>query len=216
VLVLVDVGQDQDRSLRLRARRLASSSNGLMTERDDSIVLLLRGCSAKAIGAHVTHELRQPDRHSVMIAVGRPVTGVERIAEAHREVRQTLRIALALGQRGRTVLTEEGDAYGIVFGSTQPDELKHFMDRTLGPLIEHDRERGSELIATLEAWFEHDGNMAGTAKAAFVHVNTLYKRLERVDGLLGEGWRRPDERLQIHLALRLRRLAATLDDASAP
>jgi DNA-binding PucR family transcriptional regulator len=44
-----------------------------------------------------------------------------------------------------------------------------------------------------------------------VHVNTLYRRLERIDELLGAQWRAADRRLDLHLAIRLRRLMDRLD-----
>ena len=53
----------------------------------------------------------------------------------------------------------------------------------------------------------------GFAEYAVNHVNTLYKRMERIDELLGDGWRGSDRRLQIQLALRLRRLAVELHTA---
>jgi hypothetical protein len=48
-----------------------------------------------------------------------------------------------------------------------------------------------------------------------IHPNTLYQRLARVGAVLGEGWREPDAVLELHLALRLHRLARTLDGTAA-
>ena len=43
-----------------------------------------------------------------------------------------------------------------------------------------------------------------------MHVNTVTQRLERVGRLLGREWSAPDRALEVHLALRLHRLTATV------
>ena len=73
-----------------------------------------------------------------------------------------------------------------------------------------DLERGSELARTLLPWYSCGGNLTRTAAELYVHVNTLYQRLDRVSSLLGEGWRTGDGALQAHLALQAHRaLGAT-------
>jgi hypothetical protein len=41
------------------------------------------------------------------------------------------------------------------------------------------------------------------------HINTTVQRLERITGLLGEGWRTGDTGLQVHLAVKLHRIVTT-------
>jgi DNA-binding PucR family transcriptional regulator len=61
-------------------------------------------------------------------------------------------------------------------------------------------------VATLTSYFHHSGNLARTAAALHVHVNTLLKRLSRADAILGEDWRTPERALQLHVALALHAL----------
>jgi DNA-binding PucR family transcriptional regulator len=51
---------------------------------------------------------------------------------------------------------------------------------------------------------------AATAERLHVHANTLYQRLARVGTVLGEGWKDGEAALELHLALRLHRLARSL------
>ncbi|MBB1014142.1 PucR family transcriptional regulator, partial [Dietzia schimae] len=51
-----------------------------------------------------------------------------------------------------------------------------------------------------------DGSPSATAERLFVHVNTVYQRLDRLDQVLGTGWRRGDRALELRLALRLAEL----------
>jgi DNA-binding PucR family transcriptional regulator len=77
----------------------------------------------------------------------------------------------------------------------------------LGPVLDHDTTRGTDLLGTVEAWFAAGGSPRHSATALHVHVNTVAQRLERVSALLGEGWTRPDRALEVQLALHLLRLA---------
>jgi hypothetical protein len=58
--------------------------------------------------------------------------------------------------------------------------------------------------------FAHDANLARTAAARYVHVNTVYQRLERIRSLRGTGWRSGDGALQVQLALKLHRVPPTI------
>jgi DNA-binding PucR family transcriptional regulator len=72
--------------------------------------------------------------------------------------------------------------------------------------VAYDGRRSAQLVATLTSYFHHRGNCTRTAAALHVHVNTLLKRLDRIDTILGEDWRTPA--LQLHVALRLHALRA--------
>lgn len=52
-------------------------------------------------------------------------------------------------------------------------------------LIEYERRRGTELLGTLEAFLELQGNIAQTARRLFMHPNTLRQRLVRIERVAG-------------------------------
>ena len=85
-------------------------------------------------------------------------------------------------------------------------DLDAFVRQTLGPVLGYDERRGTELVATLRAYFANGSQLARTKDVLHVHVNTVVQRLERVASLLGEDWQAPDRALEIQLALRLHRL----------
>jgi hypothetical protein len=211
VVVVLDSGPVDAHRVRLAGGRLAAERRGLMTEREEKLVLLLPAASPEALLPDLARAFPAHEGGRPTLAVSRATSGAKQIPATHAETQQALALALALGHAGSVVFAEQTNALGIILGSTQPNELAAFIDRTLGAVLQHDRQRRSDLIPTLEAWFACDGHMGRTASAAHIHVNTLYKRMSRIDELLGEGWREPDARLQIQLALRLRQLAAAFD-----
>jgi DNA-binding PucR family transcriptional regulator len=86
-----------------------------------------------------------------------------------------------------------------------------FVEQTVGPVLEYDRDRSAELELTLEAYFAAGGSPTYAAEKLQVHPNTVSRRLERVSQLLGPDWQEPAHALEIQLALRLRRVRDSLD-----
>ena len=75
----------------------------------------------------------------------------------------------------------------------------------LGPVLDYDSERGTELVHTLEVYFRCGANLSRAKAELHLHVNTVTQRLDRVSSLLGD-WQSPDRVLEVQLALRLFRL----------
>ncbi|MFE9253344.1 PucR family transcriptional regulator [Streptomyces sp. NPDC007088] len=86
----------------------------------------------------------------------------------------------------------------------EPD-LAAFVDRALGPLIEHDRTARPALLPTLTTYLEHAGRKAETARALHLNRQTLYNRLARTGELLDADLDDPQTVLTLSLALRARR-----------
>lgn len=53
------------------------------------------------------------------------------------------------------------------------------------PLVDHDRERGSDLVRTLRVYFYAGANASEAADRLFLHRNSLLYRLERIANLTG-------------------------------
>jgi hypothetical protein len=68
---------------------------------------------------------------------------------------------------------------------------------------------GVELAVALEATLDAAGDVAAAARELQVHRATLYRRLARAQELTGLALDRGDDRLRIHLALRMWRLAGS-------
>lgn len=92
--------------------------------------------------------------------------------------------------------------------ASHPEEVRSFYDDTIAPLVRYDEQYGSELVATLEAWFEHDCSTVATAGAIFVHRHTVAYRLERVKELSGLDPLKSEDRERLGLGLKAGRVIA--------
>ena len=63
-------------------------------------------------------------------------------------------------------------------------DLAPFRELVL-PLVEHDRERRSDLVRTLRAYFAAGSNASEAADRMFLHRNSMLYRLARIQSLTG-------------------------------
>ncbi|CAM2920492.1 PucR family transcriptional regulator [Paenibacillus sediminis] len=97
---------------------------------------------------------------------------------------------------------EELGVFQLLFNIHDRSILEAFIHNYLGPLIEHDQMRGSELLRTLKVYLDHDGSKQIAAQKLFIVRQSLYYRLEKVTELLGEDFMLPENRLALQVALR--------------
>ena len=91
--------------------------------------------------------------------------------------------------------------------SLQDDEaLRLYCDSVLGPLEDGGGEYGDELIRSLEAFIEQNGQWEKAARELFCHRHTLRYRIRRVEELTGRDLKSARDRIEFWLALRAREL----------
>ena len=81
------------------------------------------------------------------------------------------------------------------------DRMRQAVDR----LIEYDRRRRTALLDTLERYLAERRSVIESARALFIHPNTLRQRLGRIEELTGLALDE-DDLLSLELAIKLARL----------
>ncbi|QRP46557.1 GAF domain-containing protein [Amycolatopsis sp. FDAARGOS 1241] len=157
--------------------------------------------------AKVASELRSVVDCPVTVGAAGPATGPAALADAYSEAVRCVSTLLALGRAGDGAAMAELGFLGVLLG--RHADLPAYVRATLGPVLDYDARRGTDLAGTLRAYFATGGNLARAKDVLHVHVNTVVQRLDRVSALLGDDWRDPGRALEIQLALRLAELGPT-------
>ncbi|XVU28093.1 PucR family transcriptional regulator [Actinoplanes sp. CA-054009] len=129
------------------------------------------------------------------------------LAGAFEDARHGLRLIEALGRPGIAATARELTMYRLLFDAGRADEMRAFLDDTLRPLRDYDRDHNADLLATVQTFVTVGGNAARTARLLYIHPNTMVKRLDRIAHVLGPDWQTGPGNLQLRLALHLRSLA---------
>ncbi|MBY8840569.1 GAF domain-containing protein [Streptomyces sp. SP2-10] len=194
------------------ASHLAATRQGLAAARDGGTVLLLplgAGDTATKVARRTAGHLGTAVHQPVTVGASAPVTDLaahpETVASAYAEGRRCLDALHLLGRAGDGAAAEDFGFLGLLLAGER--DIAGFVERTIGPVVSYDERRGTELLCTLDAYFEGGMSPVRTKDALHVHVNTVAQRLERVGRLLGADWQTPARALEIQLALRLHWLA---------
>jgi sugar diacid utilization regulator len=87
-----------------------------------------------------------------------------------------------------------------------PQQLRQFARTVLGPALDYDRNRSTELLHTARMLLDHDLDRAVTAKVLHLHPNTVAQRIRRLEELTGLRIARPRDLLQLTAALTVARI----------
>ena len=103
---------------------------------------------------------------------------------------------------------EDTGAYRLLLPamSEDPGELERFYAETVAPLVAYDEQYETELVTTIEAYLDHDGNVTPTATHLFTHRHTVRYRLERVKELCGHDITSTEGREKLGLGLKAMRV----------
>jgi DNA-binding PucR family transcriptional regulator len=207
-----------------RARVLATAERGVravvataiaaLAKRDSSaaeVLVLVPGgedAVAKRAAEGVLREL-QAGLPGYSFAVGRSRVAGEPL-DLHRAGNEALlAVNVAEGDDEHPLLAfEQTGAYRLLLSamSEDPAELQRFYAETVEPLVAYDEQYDTELVRTVEAFLDNDGNVAGTAQKLFTHRHTIRYRLERVRELSGLDVGSTDGREKLSLGLKAMRV----------
>jgi sugar diacid utilization regulator len=197
------------------ARAVVGRAVAALGERDDrpgaEVIVLLPGAD-DALAARTADAVAR-ELHAALpghtFAIGR-----SRVASDPNDLNRAASEALlaanvAEGDADRPVLAfEETGAYRLLLTamSEDPGELQRFYSDTVEPLVAYDEQYETDLLQTVEAFLDADGNVAGTAQRLFTHRHTIRYRLERVRELTGLDVGSTDGREKLSLGLKAMRV----------
>ncbi|MFN2616499.1 MAG: PucR family transcriptional regulator, partial [Thermoleophilaceae bacterium] len=98
-------------------------------------------------------------------------------------------------------------AFKLLLSLQDEEALRLYCDSVLGPLQEAS-EYGDELIRSLEAFIEQNGQWERAARRLYCHRHTLRYRIRRVEELTGRDLSKARDRIEFWLALRAKELVA--------
>jgi GAF domain-containing protein len=144
----------------------------------------------------------------VVVGVSTLRRGVSEGQRSMREAADAAHIARALVRGGGSLAYADLGAYKYLV-RLPLDEAPHDVHcEAVERLMEYDRRRRSQLVATLEQYLRDRRSIATTARALYIHPNTLRQRLDRIEKLSGLDLA-DEDLLSLELAVKLVRLRST-------
>jgi len=203
-------------ALREEAVRGLVASSGSLT------CALLPGMSEEelfALAQRVAERASQDLGLPVRLGAGRAVGGGEAKRTFH-EARCALE-ALSLADMGQNGGAAAGrparpeiatykqlGSFQLLLSLQDDEALRLFCDSILGPIEASEGHYGGELMRSLEAFIEENGQWERAARRLYCHRHTLRYRIRRVEELTGRNLGSARDRIEFWLALRGRELVS--------
>ncbi len=192
--------------------RRAVSPHHLLVLVDGNEVVLLLACAgpgelerrAEGLAKAAAEHLAGDPGWEALVGVGEERPTPAELARAYRQARATAWVAAAVGGEGPVALWEDLGAYRTLVGLLGDRDPRELLPDSFRRLL--DSADASTLIATLESYLDLGGDARAAAERLYVHRSSLYGRLHRIEEVAGVDLRSGEDRLELHLALRLWRL----------
>jgi purine catabolism regulator len=139
------------------------------------------------------------------VAVGGLYPGIEGLPNSFQEAQWALDIGLRLEMR-RPVWFDEVQLYLLLERANRREDIQDWLARTLGPLVEYDRRNKTQMLQTLELFFDSNQTLQEAAHSLHIHPNTLKYRLGRIEQILGQDPFKGENQLRFYLATKMAKL----------
>ncbi len=141
----------------------------------------------------------------IHIGVGRQYEGLKDMNKSFQDSIKAIRTGKLIMEKNIIIYDELG-IYKILSQESLKDELKDFYETILSKLVEYDRKKSTDLIKTLEAYFEYNGNLTRMSENLYTHYNTILYRINRINEITGMSLENAEDRLNLEIALKIRKL----------
>lgn len=146
-----------------------------------------------------------------LVGISATIKTIDRIPEALREATWAARAAADVPEQ----TFRYGDRSPLV-GIANLEDATALITRTLGALISYEEAHDTELLQTLEVFFENQRSWQKTADALHVHRQTVLYRIKKIEEISGYDVTSTRDIAELWLALQARSLINSADFTAGP
>jgi hypothetical protein len=178
---------------------------------DGVVVIIASGSAAEtdrraaAIAVGAREALVSEPRWGVVVGVGEASESPAALPESYRQAVCAARVACALGRSQDFVRWSGLGAYRTIAALVGPGAAGAAIPESLKRVLASDE--AETLTRTVECYLDLGGDARAAAEALYLHRSSLYGRLHRIEEVSGVDLHSGEDRLELHLGIRLWRLA---------
>lgn len=177
---------------------LALTSSAELVRRAEALVAAIRST--------------EPSGWRPLVGVSEQRAAIGGVGAAYQQARAAARVAAAIGTDQAIARWDDLGAYRTVAGAVGEGDPAKLIPASFARLLAS--ADAPSLIETLERYLDLGGDARAAAEQLFIHRSSLYSRLHRIEELAGVDLRSGEDRLELHLGVRLWRLAGSRPDQS--
>ncbi|HBV99114.1 MAG TPA: diguanylate cyclase [Desulfotomaculum sp.] len=142
----------------------------------------------------------------VTIGISEMHSGPDCLEKCHQEAKSALISARCQGGKGGGIYHyRDIGLYQLLTAYSGNDQSREYVQKNIGALIKYDREKGTDLLSTLEVILQSTSLKEASSKI-FLHHKSLSFRKQRIEKILGHSIDRFETRLSLATAIKLYKL----------
>jgi sugar diacid utilization regulator len=150
-----------------------------------------------------TLEFQMPE-YKFSIGLSRAYDNLNDLNLAYEDVIFSLRIGAKIFKNGKSVYAyDDLIIYHLLYKYPSNPILQRLYNNGIGKIYTYDRENNTQLFETIQILIKYNFNFSEAADKLFIHRNTLYQRLKRIEEITGLDMNNSEARLILQLGLKI-------------
>lgn len=142
--------------------------------------------------------LKKANSISCKIAIGDYHPGLSGISASYHQAKTTLSVGTKL-KPDQEIYIYDDYQLPVFLAQTVANGIDGVLKHSYKALLQHDKK--GELLETLQAYIEENGESNSVANRLFIHRNTLRYRLDRINEITGKDPRKVKDLLDLYLSM---------------
>ena len=144
--------------------------------------------------SRILNSVMQKESLELFAGMGTPCNGAGEISKSYHEAEKAVLYQLSQQRSGLMQYSQMG--VNQVFSNLSSEDAASFLGSVLSPLSG----KSESLEETLFTYIELNYSLKKTAEKLYIHPNTLYQRLKKIETILNISFSSPDDLLKLQLA----------------
>lgn len=144
-------------------------------------------------------------KQTIKIGVGRIYKGLSNVYKSLQDASKAAEGAKRY-MPDDVVAFEDMGVYKVLSHQAVKSEAEAFLKETIEPLMLYDSRKDTELVKTLEVYFQCNGNLKKMSDLLYTHYNTILYRLTRIQEIIPYQLEDEEQRYALQTALKVHKI----------
>lgn len=150
-----------------------------------------------------TLEFQMPE-YNFSIGISRAYDNLDDLSLAYEDVIFSLMIGTKIFKNRKAVYAyDDLIVYHLLYKYPSNPILERLYNNVVGKIYDYDKENNSIFFETIQVLVNHNFNFSESADELFIHRNTLYQRIKKMEEIIGLNMDNSETRLVLHLGLKI-------------
>lgn len=153
-----------------------------------------------------TLEFTMPE-YKFSIGISRAYETLDLLNLAYEDAMFSLRIGPKIFNNSKAIYAyDDLIVYHLIYRDPDNPILKRLYNNGIGKIFNYDKENKSQLFETIKVLVDDNFNLSEAADKLFIHRNTLYQRIKKIEEIIGLDINSSETRLLLHLGLKIHQI----------